>query len=222
MPKLEWNNVGERLYETGTKKGVLFTQTGGTYDAGVAWNGLISISESPSGAEPSKLYADDGVFLTMLSKEEFGCSIEAYMYPDEFAECDGSAALVTGVYIGQQTRKPFGLSYVTTIGSDTDGEDYGYKIHLIYGCLAAPSEKAYQTINESPEAMTMSWDVSTTPVEVTGHKPTASLVIDSTKVDAAKLAAFEAILYGSDGSPGTTSQLMLPGAVMTHFGVSGG
>ena len=183
---------------------------------------MINITESPSGAEPNPKYADNIKYLNMVSKEEFAATIEAYTYPDEFAECDGSAALVTGVYIGQQTRKPFGLSYVTTIGSDTDGEDYGYKIHLIYGCLAAPSEKAYQTMNESPEAMTMSWDVSTTPVEVTGHKPTASLVIDSTKVDAAKLAAFEAILYGSDGTPGTTSQLMLPGAVMTHFGVSGG
>lgn len=199
MSKLIWDKTGERLYETGVKQGVLYVQgESGVYPNGVAWNGLTSISESPSGAESTALYADDIKYLNLLSAEEFGCTIEAYMYPDEFTVCDGSAELTTGVYIGQQARKTFGLSYVTTLGNDVDGVAHGYKLHLIYGCLASPSEKTYSTINDSPEANTFSWEVKTTPVNVTGHKPTASIVIDSTKVDKEKLAALEAILYGTE------------------------
>lgn len=199
MSKLIWDKTGERLYETGVKQGVLYVQgEGGVYPNGVAWNGLTSISESPSGAESTALYADDIKYLNLLSAEEFGCTIEAYMYPDEFTVCDGSAELTPGVYIGQQARKTFGLSYVTTLGNDVNGVAHGYKLHLIYGCLASPSEKTYSTINDSPEANTFSWEVKTTPVNVTGHKPTASIVIDSTKVDKQKLAALEAILYGSE------------------------
>lgn len=198
MSKLVWDQIGDRLYETGVRQGVLYPQEGGAYPKGVAWNGLVSVSESPSGAEPSPFYADDIKYLNLMSNEEFGATIEAYMYPDEFAECDGSAALATGVMIGQQKRKPFGLSYRTILGNDTDGDEYGYKIHLVYGALASPSEKSYSSINDSPEPATMSWELSTTPVAVTGHKPTALVVIDSTKVDAEKLAALEAILYGSE------------------------
>lgn len=198
MSKLVWDQTGERLYETGVKNGVLYVQEAGAYPKGVAWNGLTAVTESPSGAEATALYADDIKYLNLMSNEEFGATIEAYMYPDEFAECDGSASLATGVSIGQQARKTFGLCYRTTIGNDTDGNDYGYKLHIIYGALAAPSEKAYATINDSPEAITFSWEVTTTPVNVTGHKPTASITIDSTKVDATKLAALEAVLYGSE------------------------
>lgn len=199
MSKLVWDKSGERYYETGVKKGVLYpTTTGGAYGTGVAWNGLTAVTESPSGAEPTPLYADDIKYLNLMSNEEFGATIEAFTYPEEFAECDGSAALVDGVYIGQQTRKAFGLCYCTVIGNDTEFNDHGYKLHLIYGALAAPSEKAYATINDTPEAITFSWEVTTTPVEVTGFKPTASVTIDSTKVDASKLAELEAILYGSD------------------------
>ena len=198
MSKLVWDQTGERLYETGVKNGVLYVQEAGAYPKGVAWNGLTAVTESPSGAEATALYADDIKYLNLMSNEEFGATIEAYMYPDEFAECDGSASLATGVSIGQQKRKTFGLCYRTTLGNDTDGNDYGYKLHIIYGALAAPSEKAYATINDSPEAITFSWEVTTTPVNVTGHKPTASITIDSTKVDATKLAALEAVLYGSE------------------------
>lgn len=199
MSKIVWDQTGERLYETGVKQGVLYVRNAdGTYPNGVAWNGLTSISESPSGAEPSPLYADDIKYLNLMSAEEFGATIEAYTYPEEFMQCDGSASVVEGVYIGQQARKTFGLCYRTTLGNDVDGNDYGYKLHLIYGALAAPSEKAYASINDSPEANTFSWEVSTTPVNVTGFKPTASVVIDSTKVDKAKLAALEDILYGSE------------------------
>ena len=197
MSKLVWDQTGERLYETGVKKGVLYPQaSNGIYPKGVAWNGLTGVTETPSGAEATPLYADDIKYLNLMSTEELGGTIEAYTYPDEFAECDGSASIATGVYIGQQPRKTFGMSYVTTLGNDVESNAYGYKIHLIYGALAAPSEKAYSTINDSPEAITFSWDFSTTPVSVDGFKPTASIVIDSTKVDPIKLAALEKILYG--------------------------
>lgn len=202
MSRIKWDNSGERYYETGVKMGVLYPiQTGGTYSKGVAWNGLTAVTESPSGAEATALYADDIKYLNLLSNEEFGCTIEAYTYPDEFAECDGSAALATGVMIGQQKRKTFGLCYRTTLGNDVDGNDYGYKLHLIYGCLAAPSEKAYATINDSPEAITFSWEVTTTPVSVANFKPTSCITIDSTKADDTKLAALEEILYGKDAGP---------------------
>lgn len=199
MPKLVWDKTGERLYETGVKQGVLYPiDNKGTYPKGVAWNGLTNVTESPSGAEATALYADDIKYLNLISTEEFGGTIEAYTYPDEFAECDGSASLATGVYIGQQPRKTFGFSYRTTLGNDVDNNNYGYKLHLVYGALASPSEKAYATINDSPEAITFSWEFSTTPVNVTGFKPTACITIDSIKVDPQKLAALEAILYGGD------------------------
>jgi hypothetical protein len=198
MSKLVWDKTGERYYETGVNQGVLYPQAeNGTYPKGVAWNGLISVTESPSGAEATPLYADNIKYLNLMSAEEFGATIEAYTYPDEFAQCDGSAEIATGVMIGQQNRKAFGLSYKTVLGNDADGNDYGYKLHLIYGALAAPSEKGYSTINDSPEAITFSWEITTTPVSVTGFKPTASITIDSTKVDATKLEALEDILYGT-------------------------
>ena len=212
MSKLVWDKTGERLYETGVKQGVLYPQAaGGTYPKGVAWNGLTNITESPSGAEATALYADDIKYLNLVSAEEFGGTIEAYTYPDEFAECDGSAALTEGVFIGQQDRKTFGLCYRTTLGNDVDSNGHGYKLHLIYGALAAPSEKAYATINDSPEAITFSWEFKTTPVNVTGHKPTASLTLDSTKVSETKMAALEKVLYG-DGE--TDARLPLPDEVV--------
>lgn len=200
MSKLVWDKTGERFYETGVKNGVLYIPTNGVYSKGVAWNGLTAVTESPSGAEATPLYADDIKYLNLISTEEFGATVEAYTYPDEFAECDGSAELSTGVYIGQQPRKTFGLCYKTTLGNDEDGNSYGYKLHFIYGAKAAPTEKAYATINDSPEAITFSWELTTTPVEVTNAKPTASLTIDSTKVNADKLAALELILYGKDAT----------------------
>lgn len=213
MPKIVWDNTGERLYETGVRNGVLYPiQTNGTYSKGVAWNGLISVTESPSGAEATPLYADDIKYLNLISAEEYGSTIEAYTYPDEFAECDGSASIATGVNIGQQPRKTFGMCYRTVVGNDVENDNYGYKLHLVYGALAAPSEKAFSTINDSPEAITFSWEVSTTPVNVTGFKPTASLTIDSTKVDAAKLASLEAILYGSESED---ARLPLPDEIAT-------
>lgn len=213
MPKLTWDNTGERIFETGVKQGVLYPiQSDGKYTKGVAWNGLTAVTESPSGAEATALYADDIKYLNLLSNEEFGATIEAYTYPDEFAECDGSAELVPGVMIGQQKRKIFGLCYRTTIGNDVEGNDYGYKLHLVYGCLAAPSEKGYSTINDNPDAITFSWEVSTTPVNVEGFKPTSQITIDSTKVDPGKLAALEAILYGSVE---TEAKLPLPDEVAT-------
>ena len=198
MSKLTWDASGERLYETGVKQGVLYVMGSNGYGNGVAWNGLTAITESPSGAESTPLYADDIKYLDLRSTEEFGATIEAYTYPVEFEECDGSATIANGVVIGQQPRKPFGLCYRTAIGNDTDGNEHGYKLHIVYGCQASPSEKQYSTINDSPEAITFSWEVNTTPVNVTGKKPTATLIIDSTKADKAKLTALEAILYGSE------------------------
>ena len=213
MSKLVWDQVGERFYETGVKNGVLYVQDStGTYPAGVAWNGLISISENPSGAEASPLYADDIKYLNLISNEEFGATVEAYTYPDEFAQCDGSAALATGVMIGQQKRKTFGMVYKTTLGNDVDGNDYGYKLHLIYGATASPSEKGYSSINDSPEAITFSWELTTTPVEVPGYKPTSIITIDSTKADAEKLAALEAILFGDENAE---ARLPLPSEIAT-------
>ena len=218
MAKLVWDQTGERLYETGVKNGVLYVQENGTYPKGVVWNGLTAVTESPSGAEATPLYADDTKYLNLISAEEFGATIEAYMYPDEFMQCDGSASLAAGVYIGQQARKTFGLCYRTTLGNDTDNNAHGYKLHLIYGALAAPSEKAYTTINDSPEAITFSWEVSTTPVEVTGHKPTACVTIDSTKVDETALANLEEILYGGDS---VEARLPLPNEIATIFAGTG-
>ena len=220
MSRLKWDQTGERFYETGVKNGVLYIPTGGAYTKGVAWNGLTAVTESPSGAEATPLYADDIKYLNLMSTEEFGATIEAYTYPDEFAECDGSAELATGVYIGQQPRKTFGLCYKTTLGNDEDGNSYGYKLHLIYGAKAAPTEKAYATINDSPEAITFSWELTTTPVPVKNAKPTAQLTIDSTKVDPGKLAALEDILYGKDGTGdgntgATEPKLPLPDEIAT-------
>ena len=198
MSKLTWDDTGKRLFETGVKNGVLYPiQTDGKYTKGVAWNGLISVTESPSGAETTALYADDIKYVNLLSNEEFGATIEAYTYPDEFAECDGSGTLAEGVLLGQQKRKVFGLCYRTVIGNDVDGNDHGYKLHLVYGCLAAPSEKAYSTINDNPDAITFSWEITTTPVNVTGFKPTSQITIDSTKVAEEKMAAIEDLLYGT-------------------------
>ena len=215
MSKLVWDQTTERLYETGVEKGVLFPFKSNAYQKGVAWNGLTAVTESPSGAENTALYADNIKYLNLMSNEEFGATIEAYTYPDEFAECDGSASIATGVAIGQQKRIPFGLSYVTKIGNDTDGSDHGYKIHIIYGAQASPSEKGYSTINDSPEAITFSWEVTTTPVEVEGFKPTACVTIDSTKADPTKLASLEAQLYGTTE---TESSLPMPSDLITMFG----
>ena len=223
MSKIVWDSIGERFYETGVKNGVLYVYDSKTkkYGNGVAWNGLTAVTESPSGAEASPLYADDIKYLNLMSNEEFGGTIEAYTYPDEFKECNGEADLATGVTIGAQTRKPFGFCYRTTLGNDTEGNDYGYKLHLVYGAQAAVSEKAYATINDSPEAITFSWEFTTTPVEVTGHKPTACVTIDSTKVDAAKLAELETMLYGGEGTDANPT-LPLPDAIATLFSTPGG
>ena len=199
MSKIVWDAIGDHIFETGVRNGVLYLKGAeGTYDTGVAWNGLTSVSESPEGAEATDLYADDIKYLSLMSAENFKATIEAYTYPVEFEECDGSATIAKGVVIGQQSRKPFGLCYRTSIGNDTDGNEHGYKLHIVYGCQASPSEKQYSTINDSPDAVTFSWEVSTTPVNVTGKKPAATLIIDSTKADKAKLTALEAILYGSE------------------------
>lgn len=211
--KLVWDKTGERFYETGVKNGVLYLMdSNGAYPTGVVWNGLTAVTESPSGAEATPLFADDAKYLNLVSAEEFAATIEAYTYPEEFAACDGSAELTDGVYAGQQARKQFGLVYKTTLGNDVAGNALGYKLHLIYGCLAAPSEKGYQTINDSPEAITFSWEVSTTPVVVTGLKPTSCIVIDSTKADPTKLAALEETLFGGTS---TTASLPLPDAIKT-------
>ena len=213
MSKIVWDAIGEHTFETGVSNGVLYLKDAeGAYNTGVAWNGLISVSESPEGAEATDLYADDIKYLTLMSAENFKATIEAYTYPVEFEECDGSATIANGVVIGQQSRKPFGLCYRTAIGNDTDGNEHGYKLHIVYGCQASPSEKQYSTINDSPEAITFSWEVNTTPVNVTGKKPTATLIIDSTKADKAKLTALEAILYGAES---TEPRLPLPDEIAT-------
>ena len=221
MSKLVWDQTGERLYETGVKMGVLYPQaTGGTYPKGVAWNGLTSVSESPEGAEPEPLYADDIKYLNLMSVEEFKATIEAYTYPEEFAECDGSKSIATGVTVGQQKRKAFGLCYRTTLGNDVDGNDHGYKLHIVYGALAAPSEKSYETVNDSPEAATFSWEISTTPVAVSaeGCQPTASITIDSTKADPAALKKLEDVLYGAtEAEP----RLPLPDEITTLMSAAG-
>lgn len=223
-PKLKWDDTGKRFYETGVKRGVLYpyNSTSNQYTSGVAWSGLTSVSESPSGAEETALYADDIKYLSLRSAEEFGATIECYTYPDDWAQCDGSAELVasSGVMIGQQSRKMFGLCYRTVIGNDVDGDAKGYKLHLIYGATASPSEKAYQTINDSPEAITFSYEIKTNPVNVSGFKPTACLTIDSTKINAAKLEAIEQILYGTPagngGSPtAVEARLPLPNEIAT-------
>lgn len=203
MTKLNWDVQGERYYETGVSKGVLYPFKEGKYSKGVAWNGLTAVTESPSGAEPTPLYADNIKYLNLLSNEEFAATVEAYTYPDEFAECDGSAELAAGVSVGQQKRIPFGMSYVTKVGNDTDGQDYGYKIHLIYGALAKPSQKNYATINDNPEAITFSWELSTTPVAVPNLKPTACITIDSKKVTPEKLKKIEDKLYGTESEEAT-------------------
>lgn len=219
--KLSWDVVGERTYETGVDRGVLYPMDeAGTYPNGVAWNGLTGVTESPSGAESTPFYADNIKYLNLVGVEEFGATVEAFTYPVEFGQCDGSAEPVVGLALGQQARKPFGLSYRTILGNDVDGGDYGYKIHLIYGALAAPSEKAYATINDAPEAMTFSWAVTTTAVVVPGYRPTASLTIDSTKVSAPKLAALETILYGTAAvvepvTAAVAARLPLPAEIIT-------
>lgn len=236
MSKLVWDSVGEHYYETGVDHGVLYVvdekKVGDNkYDTGVVWNGLTSVSENPSGAEPTALWADNIKYLNLMSAEDFACTIEAYTYPDEFMECDGSAEIETGVYIRQQKRKSFGFTYRTRIGNDVDGDDKGYKIHIVYGCLASPSERSYATVNDSPEAITFSWEVNTTPVNVSDievtengatvtkkFRPTAYLEIDSTKIDSAKLTKLENKLYGTDGGNGTTAtdpELPLPDEVLT-------
>ena len=213
--RLEWDNTGERFYETGVKRGVVYPAVGGQYPKGYVWNGLTAVTESPSGAESNPIYADDIKYLDLRSAEEFGATVEAYTYPDEFAECDGSAFVAAGVSIGQQTRKPFGLSYRTIIGNDVDANDHGYKLHLIYNATASPSERGYQTVNDSPEAITFSWELTTTPLPVVGRKPTACITIDSTKADSAALDALEDILYGTDNED---ARLPLPNEVLEIMG----
>ena len=216
MSKIVWDAIGEHTFETGVRNGVLYLKDAeGAYSKGVAWNGLTSVSESPEGAEPTDLYADDIKYLSLMSAENFKATIEAYTYPVEFEECDGSATIAKGVVIGQQSRKPFGLCYRTSIGNDTDGNEHGYKLHIVYGCQASPSEKQYSTINDSPDAVTFSWEVNTTPVNVTGKKPAATLTIDSTKADKSKLTALEAILYGSEQNE---PRLPLPDEIVTLMG----
>lgn len=215
--RIVWDTVGERFYETGVDHGVLYPYNSetGAFDNGVAWNGLTAVNEQPSGAEPSPLYADNIKYLNLMSAEEYASTIEAYTYPDEFEECDGSAELAPGVVVGQQPRKMFGVSYRTLIGNDTEGTSKGYKLHLVYNCLASPSERSHATVNDSPEAATLSWSVSTTPVEVPGFKPTATITIDSTKVSAAKMAVLEEVLYGNAS---TAPKLPLPAEIIEIFG----
>ncbi|MET0786339.1 MAG: hypothetical protein ABWY25_06495 [Paenisporosarcina sp.] len=219
MPALVWDQVGDRFYETGIDHGVLYIPDAqGIYSSGVAWNGLTSVSETPSGAEPNAQYADNIKYLNLISVEEFGATLEAFTYPEEFAEFDGLGVPSQGVFVGQQPRKTFGLSYRTRVGNDLEGDQYGYKLHLVYGCIASPSEKAYNTINDSPEAITFSWTISTTPVPVTGFKPTALIVVDSGIVDAGALASLEALLYGDT----LAAALPLPDEVIAIFGGGGG
>ena len=216
--KLVWDEVGSRLYETGVDHGVLYPQSEGGYPKGVVWNGLSSVSENPSGAEDNPLYADNMKYLNIKSAEELGLTIECYTYPDEWAECDGSAELIPGVSLGQQKRNTFGFSYRTKIGNDTDGEDHGYKLHLIYGCSASPSERSYQTVNDSPEAISFSYEVTTTPVVIDGFKPVASITIDSTKVSPEALAALEKVLYGDEE---TEARLPMPNELKGILQVGG-
>lgn len=220
MPKLVWDQTGKRLFETGVRNGVLYVQdSNGTYPKGVVWNGLTAVTESPSGAEPTPLYADDIKYLNLMSNEEFGGTIEAYTYPDEFGACNGEATIADGVTIGQQSRKAFGMCYRTAIGNDVDGNEHGYKLHLIYGALASPSERAYATINDSPEAITFSWEFSTTPVKAgDGFKPTACLTVDSTKVPTEKMTSLEALLYGTEEAE---AKLPLPSEVAALIGTTG-
>ena len=219
MSKIIWDNIGEHLYETGVDHGVLYVQdASGAYPNGVAWNGLTAVTESPSGAESTPLYADNIKYLNLVSAEEFGATIEAYTYPAEFAECNGEATLAKGINLGQQTRKTFGMCYRTTMGNEIEGNAYGYKLHLIYGAQASPSEKAYATINDSPEAITFSWEVTTTPVPVENFKPTSYVVIDSKSIDADKLAALEAILYGDES---TDARLPLPNEIAQLMSAAG-
>ena len=225
MSKLEWDQIGEHFYETGVKNGVLYMFNGtasgestGTNWEGVAWNGLTAVTESPSGAEATALYADDLKYLNLYSAEEFGATVEAYTYPDEWMECDGSAEVANGVVLGQQDRKIFGLCYRTVLGNDIDGDKHGYKLHLIYGCKASPSERQYQTINDSPEAITFSWEITTIPINVSGHKPVSCITIDSTKADATKLGNLEKILYGTPASgndEAVDARLPLPDEVIS-------
>lgn len=215
MSRIEWDKTGERLYETGVSNGVLYVQVDTAYPAGVPWNGLTAVTESPSGAEATPLYADNIKYLNLVAAEEFGATIEAYEAPEEFDECDGTKEIVPGMLIGQQPRKTFGFCYKTRIGSDAKGDQHGYKIHIVYGCLAAPSEKGYQTVNDSPEAITFSWEVSTTPVNVKGGQPTATVTIDSTRVDAAKLKLLEDELYGTEDKE---AHLPLPDEIAAILG----
>ena len=216
MARLQWDDVGKRIYETGVDRGVLYPRANtGLYSTGFSWNGITAVTESPSGAEPTPIYADNIKYLTLMSAEEFGATIEAYTFPDEFKECDGTAEIAEGVNIGQQARNVFGLAYRTVLGNDIEGNGYGYKLHLVYGCLASPSEKAYSTINDSPEAATFSWEITTTPVNVAGYKPTSVLTIDSTKVSTEKMTALENILYGADTGEGTAPRLPLPDEIKT-------
>lgn len=218
--RIVWDQVGEKTYETGVDRGVLYPQVNGAYPKGVAWNGLTSVTESPSGAENSPIYADNIKYLNLKSAEEFGATVECYTYPDEWMDCDGSKELVKGVVLGQQARTNFGLCYRTKVGNDTDGDDHGYKIHIIYNCTASPSERAYQTVNDSPEAIAFSYEISTTPVPVDGFKPVASLIIDSRTADKDKLKALEDILYGVDAvgdTEGTDPRLPLPSEIKTLF-----
>lgn len=229
MSKIVWDAVGEHLYETGVDQGVVYPQdAAGAYPAGYAWNGLTGVTESPSGAEPTDLWADNIKYLSLLSAEDFGLTIEAYTYPDEFANLDGTASPVNGLRIGQQTRKPFGFCYRSIVGNDTQSNDHGYKLHLIYNCKASPSEKAYSTVNDSPEAITFSWTVTTTPVTIgtvnnVKYKPTAQLIIDTTKLttteEKTRLAALETILYGSENSD---ASLPLPARVISILSGQGG
>ena len=212
MARLIWDEVGQRFFETGVKNGVLYVQDNdGSYKNGVVWNGLTAVTESPSGAEETPLYADDVKYLTLRSAEEFGATVEAYTYPEEFEQCDGSAAIANGVTIGQQARRAFGLCYRTSVGNDIQGQNFSYKLHLIYGCTVAPSEKSYSTINDNPEAITFSWELSTVPVPVDGFSPTASLVIDASKVDEGKMQQLEDALFGDESNE---AKLLLPNEIM--------
>lgn len=217
MSKIVWDATGEKLYETGVDQGVLYPMVDGAYPKGVAWNGLTAVTESPSGAEATPLYADNIKYLNLMSAEEFGATIEAYTYPEEFEACNGVIEIADGVYAGQQTRQTFGMCYRTLLGNDVKNTGYGYKLHIIYGALASPSEKAYATVNDSPEAVTFSWEVTTTPVTVTGQKPTSTIVIDSTKVEATKLAALETILFGSESEE---ARLPLPDEIVQTIGTA--